>query len=172
MSLLPIEQEQALETLTILVDTREHETAEAVRRWSAFGKPWRKEKLDSGDYSAEIILPSGKTWRVPCVIERKMNLSEICGNFGTNRGRFIREFERIKESGLKCYLLIENDSWENAYAGRYNSLMKPQALISSLTAWSARYNAHIVFCKDRTTPKLIAEILYREAKEILKNGDW
>ena len=89
MSLLPIEQEQALETLTILVDTREHETAEAVRRWSAFGKPWRKEKLDSGDYSAELLLPSGETWRVPCVIERKMNLSEIWGNCGTNKGRFV-----------------------------------------------------------------------------------
>ena len=90
MSLLPIEQEQALETLTILVDTREHETAEAVRRWSAFGKPWRKEKLDSGDYSAELLLPSGETWRVPCVIERKMNLSEICGNFSILSHRFLR----------------------------------------------------------------------------------
>ena len=164
--------DKTLSTMTCIIDSREKPTPEAKKRWESFGVPYRIQALKSGDYTAEFVLPSGETWRVPCVIERKMNLSEICGNFGTNRGRFIREFERIKESGLKCYLLIENDSWENAYAGRYNSLMKPQALISSLTAWSARYDAHIVFCKDRTTPKLIAEILYREAKEVLKNGDW
>ena len=36
-------------------------------------------------------------------------------------------------------------------------------------AWMARYNAHIIFCKAETFPKLCREILYREAKEILMN---
>lgn len=38
-----------------------------------------------------------------------------------------------------------------------------------LTAWMARYNAHIIFCRAETFPKLCREILYREAKEILTN---
>ena len=47
--------------------------------------------------------------------------------------------------------------------------MSTQALAASLTAWMARYNAHIIFCRSETFPKLCREILYREAKEILSN---
>lgn len=67
------------------------------------------------------------------------------------------------------YLLIENGSFEKAYAGQYRSKMHPNALIANLTAWMARYNAHIIFCRADTFPKLCREILFREAKEILTN---
>ena len=60
-------------------------------------------------------------------------------------------------------------SWEAIYNHRYHSQMSPQALVASLTAWMARYNAHIIFCRAETFPKLCREILYREAKEILTN---
>ena len=64
---------------------------------------------------------------------------------------------------------IENGSWENVYSGKYRSQMHHNALIANLTAWMARYNAHIVFCKAETFPKLAKEILYREAKEYLQD---
>ena len=66
-------------------------------------------------------------------------------------------------------MLIENGSFEKAYNGQYRSKMHPNALIANLTAWMARYNAHIIFCRAETFPKLCREILYREAKEILTN---
>ena len=83
----------------------------------------------------------------------------------------------IKEAGATVYIVIENGSWENVYSGKYRSQMHPNALIANLTAWMARYNAHIVFCRAETFPKLAKEILYREAKEYLQdmevnaNGD-
>ena len=163
--------DKTLSTMTCIIDSREHPTAEAKKRWESFGVPYRIQALKSGDYTAEFILPNGETFSLEnhALIERKLGLSEICGNFCQNRDRFIREFDRIKEAGARVYIVIENGSWENVYNGKYRSQMHPNALIANLTAWMARYNAHIIFCKAETFPKLCREILYREAKEILTN---
>ena len=167
----PFELEKTLETMKICVDSREHPTKEAKKRWDAFGVPYRIQALKSGDYTAEFTLPNGEVISLENValIERKLGLTEICGNFCQNRDRFIREFERIKEAGARVYIVIENGSWENVYSGKYRSQMHPNALTANLTAWMARYNAHIVFCKAETFPKLAKEILYREAKEYLQD---
>lgn len=163
--------EKTLSTMTIICDSREHATAEAKKRWESFGVPYRIHGLRSGDYTAEFILPNGEKFSLEniCLIERKMSIGELCGNFCQNRARFIREFERIKESGAKAYVIVEGASWEAIYNHRYHSKMSPQALVSSLAAWMARYNAHIIFCRAETFPKLCLEILYREAKEIFTN---
>lgn len=163
--------EKTLSTMTIICDSREHPTAEAKKRWESFGVPYRIHGLRSGDYTSEFVLPNGETFSLEnhAVIERKLGISEICGNFCQNRARFIREFERIKEAGSKAYIIVEGASWEAIYNHRYRSKMSPQALVASLTAWMARYNAHIIFCRAETFPKLCREILYREAKEILTN---
>ena len=163
--------EKTLSSMTIICDSREHATAEAKKRWESFGVPYRIQALKSGDYTSEFLLPSGETFSLEnyALIERKMSIGEICGNFCQNRARFIREFERIKEAGAKVYIIVEGASWEAIYNHRYHSQMSPQALAASLTAWMARYNAHIIFCRAETFPKLCREILYREAKEILTN---
>ena len=167
----PFELQKTLDSMVLLVDSREKPTAEAKKRWESFGVPYRIQALKSGDYAAEFVLPNGETFSLEnhAVIERKLGISEICGNFCQNRARFIREFERIKEAGARAYVVIEGASWEAIYNHRYRSQMSPQALVASLTAWMARYNAHIIFCKAETFPKLCREILYREAKEILTN---
>ena len=142
----PFDLEKTLSTMTIICDSREHATAEAKKRWESFGVPYRIQGLRSGDYTAEFVLPNGETFSLEniCVIERKMSIDEICGNFCQNRDRFIREFERIKEAGAKAYIIVEWASWEAIYNHRYHSKMSPQALVASLTAWMARYNAHII----------------------------
>ena len=168
----PFELDKTLSTMVICVDSREKPTAEAKKRWESFGVPYRIHGLRSGDYTAEFVLPNGETFSLEnhAVIERKLGISEICGNFCQNRSRFIREFERIKEAGAKAYIIVEGGvNWEAIYNHRYHSKMAPQALVASLTAWMVRYNAHIIFCKAETFPKLCREILYREAKEILTN---
>ena len=163
--------EKTLSTMVCVIDSREHPTAEAKKRWESFGVPYRIQALKSGDYTAEFLSPNGETFSLEnhAVVERKMSLGEICGNFCQNRARFIREFERIRTAGAKAYVVIEGASWEAIYNHRYHSKMAPQALVASLTAWMSRYNAHIVFCRAETFPKLCREILYREAKEILMN---
>ena len=170
----PFELEKTLSTMTIICDSREHATAKAKKRWESFGVPYRIQALKSGDYTSEFILPNGETFSLEnhALIERKLGLSEICGNFCQNRARFIREFERIRNAGAKAYIIVEGGaSWEAIYNHRYQSQMAPQALVASLTAWMARYNAHIIFCRAETFPKLCREILYREAKEVLANMD-
>ena len=167
----PFELQKTLDSMVLLVDSREKPTAEAKKRWESFGVPYRIQALKSGDYTSEFLLPNGETFSLEnhAVIERKLGISEICGNFCQNRARFIREFERIKEAGAKAYIIVEGASWEAIYNHRYHSQMAPQALVASLTAWMARYNAHIIFCRAETFPKLCREILYREAKEIVTN---
>ena len=169
ISIEPQFVKSSLETFTILIDSREHQNLAYHDRISKFGCPVIKTKLDFGDYSAQCTLPSGVTFSLTdkAVIERKQSLTEICGNFTTNRDRFTREFERAKTKNAKVYLLLEQSSWEKAYSGQYRSQMRPTALVASLTTWMARYNTQILMCGADTSGQLIYDTLYREMKEAL-----
>lgn len=160
---------EALDNLTVLIDTREQETPALKKRIALMGRPYKRQKLDFGDYSAMCEI-DGKQYDFSSVlaVERKMSLDEICNCFCRGRGRFTREFERAAKSGAKIYLLIEDGSWEAAYSGKYRSQMSSKAFTASLLAWLARYNCQLIFCKAETSGKLIADILYREAKERLE----
>lgn len=166
----PFEVSEALEHLTLLVDTREQDTLSFRRRVKEVGLPWERRKLDFGDYSMRVELEDGQEvdFSPAVAIERKMSLDELCQCYGRGRKRFQREFLRAKKAGAKLYLLIENGSWEKALSGEYRSRMQPQALTASLTAWLARYDCQVLFCQAKSTPRLIREIIYREAKERLE----
>lgn len=166
----PFEVSEALEHLTLLVDTREQDTLSFRRRVKEVGLPWERRKLDFGDYSMRVELEDGQEvdFSPAVAIERKMSLDELCQCYGRGRKRFQREFLRAKKAGAKLYLLVENGSWEKALSGEYRSRMQPQALTASLTAWLARYDCQVLFCQAKSTPRLIREIIYREAKERLE----
>ena len=157
-----------MKTFTIQIDSREQPTERAKLRYKQFGCPYRREKLDFGDYGAVVYLPGGKPYQIPAKVERKMNWSEICGNFTHERDRFVREFERAKEAGEKIILLIENATLESAYAGKYRSQMRPQALVASLFTWLARYDCQLILVKSELSGRVIHDILYREAREALE----
>lgn len=168
------EVEDALKSMEILVDTREQPTERARERFGLFSCPYRRVKLDYGDYSVNCTLPNGKLLYdseqiYPFVaIERKMNLDELAMCFCKERKRFEAEFIRAKEHGGKIYLIVENASWENLIAGKYRSKFNSKAFLASILAWEARYGLQLFFCKSETTGKLIYEILYRELKEYLE----
>jgi len=166
----PFEIDETLKTLTVLVDTREQPTMRYRKRLKAMGVPFERRKLDFGDYSAKVILPTNDeiSLQEAVCIERKMNIDELCNCYCQGRKRFTKEFDRAKEKGAKIYLLIESGSWESIYSGRYRSLMKPNALTASVLAWLARYNCQIIFCHPDSTGRLIKDILYREMKERLE----
>lgn len=161
----PSEIKAALDSMTILVDTREQDNQRMRARLEAMGVPWERQKLNFGDYSVkcDALSLAGQV-----AVERKMSLDEMAQCFTHDRARFTREFERAKGAGAKTYLLIENASWELAYAGRYRSKVKPSALIASMAAWLARYDCQLIMCSERTSGKLIREILFRELKERLE----
>lgn len=166
------EIDRMLSGMTVLVDTREQDTAALRARLEGLERPFRRCKLDYGDYSCEVIKPDGTSVSAAkkVCVERKMNLDELCGCFTSGRQRFEREFLRAKEDGAKVYLLVENATWEKVYEGTYRSRMKPDALAASLLAWCARYNLTPVFCRATTTGKMIARILRYEVKTLLEKG--
>lgn len=163
------EMESALKTLTVLVDTREQDTPLFRKRMKRVGFPTKRQKLDFGDYSCSVMADGVEcNLSASFAIERKMSLDELAACYTTGRKRFEREFERARQAGAKVYLLIEGASWEGAYGGKYRSRMHPRALIASMVAWLARYNCQLLMCKAETTPELIHDICYREAKEYLE----
>lgn len=166
----PAEIDDIMKTFTIQIDTREQPTERAKLRYRQFGCPYRREKLDFGDYSAVLFLPDGEQLSLAntAVIERKLGYAELCACYTHERERFTREFERAREANAKIYLLLENSTWEMAYAGKYRSKMHPNSLISSMLAWLARYNCQMIMCRSETSGKLIHDILYREARELLE----
>ena len=156
--------------MVLLVDTREQPTKRLERRLEDAGLPYERKKLDVGDYSCKCTLPDGSEldFSSRAVIERKMNLDELCMCFGRERKRFEREFQRAKDAGCRIYLLVEGGNWEKAYNGKYKSLYNQKALVASIDAFRARYGMQLDFCKEETTGKLIRDILYRELKEYLQ----
>lgn len=163
----PHEIEDALKGMVILVDTREQDSPRLRARLKSMERPVERCKLDFGDYSAKF--PVADDWmRLNVAVERKMDFSELAQCFCKGRTRFAREFERAKAADAKLYLLVENQSWEDAYQGNYRSLMQPQAFTASLLSWLARYNCQLIFCSQHTSGRLIRDILCREGREALE----
>ena len=166
----PVNVRQTLKTMRIVVDTREQKTDRAERRYASFGCRWHREKLDFGDYSAEVTLPNGETFSLSSLvcIERKFGIDELTHCYCQDRKRFVREFERAKEAGAKLYLLVENGSLDEAYSGHYRAKVHPKSLTASMLAWLARYNCQILFCSAENSGQVIHDVLYRELKERLE----
>ena len=172
------EQRKVLDSMEILVDTREQPTERAEKRYQSFGVPYKRATLSYGDYTytAEV---SGKPYYEPdklvvprfCAVERKMDIDELAQCMTRSRDRFKSEFERAKEVGARIYLLVENGSWECISSGAYRTKVLPHVLMASCMAFMVRYNAQIIFCREESTGKLIKEILYRDLKERLENGE-
>lgn len=173
------EQDAMLESMQILVDTREQDTERARKRYDTFGAPYSRATLSYGDYCYNAKLPSGE-WlfdteqviSAPIVIERKMSLDELAMCFTKGRDRFEREFQRAKANNARIFLLIENATWENLLNGRYRSRFNHNAFLASLAAWIVRYDLQLIFCKEETSGRLIKEFLYRDLKERIGRGEY
>ena len=163
---------QMLESMTVLVDTREQDTPAFRRRMEQICRPYERQKLDFGDYSCAVTSPDGERICLDRLfaVERKMNLDELCACFTRDRKRFEREFVRAKEAGGLLILLVENASLDKALAGQYRSQMHPDALLASLFAWSARYQAPVHFCAAQNSGSMLSRILHYYLKVCLENG--
>lgn len=173
----PVEIENCLDSMIVLVDTREQPSARSAQRLNSLGVPYRRQKLNYGDYTYSFTLPNGEELHPDgvsvngdAVIERKMDLEELSQCFCQSRDRFKREFERAKEHNASIYLMIEDGSWLKLIRGRYNTKFNEKAYLASATAWMARYGTRIIFCQHEISGEMIKEILYRELKERLENG--
>ena len=173
----PVDIENCLNSMIVLVDTREQPSERSAQRLSSLGVPYRRQTLSYGDYTYSFTLPDGselfreeETVNGHAVVERKMNLEELSACFCQSRARFKKEFERAIDNKASTYLLIEDGNWEKLIHGKYKTKFNSRAYMASVTAWMARYNTHIIFCQHEISGQLIKEILYRELKERLENG--
>lgn len=175
-----LEIEKCLEGMTILVDNREQPNTERYeQRVSSLSVPYRRQTLSYGDYAYNFTLPNGNELygpddlvTAPVVIERKMNLEELSGCLTQQRKRFENEFLRASEHNAVVYLLVEDATWEKLLAGHYRTKFRPESFFASLTAWIARYQIRVIFCRHEVSGKLIRELLYRELKEKLERGEY
>ena len=82
-------------------------------------------------------------------------------------------FEKAKKAGCKIHLIIENGSLEKIVNHEYSSKFSPNSLLSSLMAFSDRYDITYHFCEAENTSLLINKIfthhirnkLYKELEE-------
>lgn len=167
-----------LESFEILVDTREQATGKLEARLKDFGCPYTRATLDYGDYTFNLTLPDGSKLydtsvrvKAKVVIERKMNLDELAMCLTHERERFLNEMQRIQENNATVYLLIENGCLDDIISNHYKSWINPKTFLSNLTMLQARYGAKIVFIADYNAGILIKDILYQEAREMLKRSD-
>ena len=167
------EIDRMLDSMTVLVDTREQDTPALRARLNGLGSPFKRCKLDYGDYSAEITKPDGTVISAAkkIAVERKMSLDELCSCFTKERSRFEREFIRAKNDGARMHLLIENASIDKAMDHEYGSKMDPKSLTSSIDAWSERYDIKVGFCQRRHTGERIGSILRYGIKVLLERGE-
>ena len=168
-----------LDSMKILVDSREQPTDKAKKRYETFGVPYERATLSYGDYTYNAKLPNGEwlykpgeTVAAPVVIERKMNLDELASCFTHSRERFKREFQRAKDHNAKVYLLVENATWENLINGKYRSKFNSNAYLASLCTWIVRYDLCFINCKAESTGRIIKEFLYRDLAARIERGEF
>ena len=173
------EEMQILDSMEILVDTREQRTPKAEQRYNSFGVPYSRATLAYGNYTANFILLDGKmlhdisnTVHPFCMVERKMSLDELAQCFTHSRERFEREFQKAVNNNCFIHLICENGSFEKIEGHKYNSKFPPKAFLASITAWQRRYNIHFHFCSSLETGHLIKEFLYRDMKERIEGGEF
>ena len=106
------------------------------------------------------------------VIERKMSLRELSGNLCQNYDRFVREFERASANNASIYLLVEDGSWMKIITGKYNTRFNSKAYLHRLLKLIGTYQIKPIFVHKELSGQMIYEILYREAKRRLEDGEY
>ena len=167
MALTDKQVSDIIHNMVILTDTREQKNQHILDFFDENEIPHKKEQLRTADYS--FYLPDYPELGIDrkILVERKGSLNEIAGNFTKDRGRFVREFERVGDEHI--HLVMENATWKKILSGSYRSEFNPNAFMASLLTLDIRYNCPVWFCTTEESPILIYNILKYELREHLKN---
>ena len=141
----------------IICDTREKKNAHILQYFEQHGIEYAIRKLDTGDYMS--------TSRDRLTIDRKQDLSEICGNLcSPDKSRFWREVRRAKAERVKMIVLIEQGGAFKTlkdvpqWRGKYTKVTGYQ-LYNEMCRCSIAYGVEFLFCDKRSTGRRIAELL-------------
>jgi ERCC4-type nuclease len=100
-------------------------------------------------------------------IERKHNVTELCGNLGKNRKRFERELERMQNAQFR-YVIVE-DYWSSIWRAKYTR-MHPNAIFQSIIALELKYGVHFTFTGNRKIAHQLTRSLLLKAHKYCAEG--
>jgi len=148
----------------IICDTREKKNLHVLQYFDQHGIEYAIRKLDTGDYMS--------TSRDRLTIDRKQDLSEICGNLcSPDKSRFWREVRRAKAERVKMIVLIEQGGAFKTlkdvpqWRGKYTKVTGYQ-LYNEMCRCSIAYGVEFLFCDKRSTGRRIAELLGENNKGV------
>ena len=160
--------------MRIIADTREHlsEWNRISRQFDALGVKYFRSKLFVGDY---MNMDNPRL-----VVDRKMNLIELCSNVTTDHERFRREMLRASENEIKIIFLCEHGEgiesledviwWNNprrtvrkVVDGKWTDVETKATtgptLYNILTTIQSRYGVEFRFCRKEDTGAEIVRLL-------------
>ena len=147
------ELNKLLRSMTILVDTREHEgkNNHILNYFDSKDIPWVRQKLDYGDYS--FMIPANEELGIPrdlyydgeIMVERKANLDEFIGNLTKDRDRIKKEFSLAPQNKI---LLLENANYSDIINGNYLSKYSAQSFYGTLHSFWHEFDIPFVFMPD------------------------
>jgi ERCC4-type nuclease len=155
---------ELLSNMVIQIDKREQKN-EHIKKWFDQNKiSYMDKSFESGDYgfiikaNPDLGFLKDTHFVDELFIERKKNLDELANNFKSDA--FSNEIKRTKNIEHK-FLIIENGSWEDILAHRYESQYNELAFYRTLIKLQTKYNIHIIFTKDS------AEMIYNICRSVL-----
>lgn len=149
--------------MQIQIDSREKPRAiqKIVKYFDNNGIKHYSSKLFVGDY---MNLDNPRL-----VIDRKQNLTELCGNVTQQHKRFKDEILRANEHGIKVVFLIEHNpqikcledvrNWKNPRLKFSPQATTGEMLYRILYTIRERYGVEFLFCHKGETGRKIVEIL-------------
>ncbi|WP_139214749.1 hypothetical protein [Pelosinus propionicus] len=143
-----------LEDYVIIIDTREKTTL-MQEYCDTIGIPWKKKKLNYGDYGLEC---NGEIMKF--TVEKKYGHDELATNFlPKNIERFKREFER--SAGNMAVVTIGN---REDIAGRnYSHGLAPKFYLAKLKQFEKSYGTEFYFVTEHTA-NFIVSLLFEGNK--------
>lgn len=121
----------------VICDTREQQNQHILDYFDRKKIPYKKQKIDEGDYTAVITkCPEKGIYRdiyFKIAVERKNSVDEIASNLAEKTDtrddiRLTRELRRAKEKGIKMFLIIEDEKGlKKIKTGDYRSRYNPVA---------------------------------------------
>ena len=153
------EKKQIIDSMVILIDTREKANEHIVDFFEKKKIPYKKKALDKGDYSfyiaknSELGIIKDVYFDSEIVIERKASLEELSGNLTQNRDRFEHELSLAPKNKV---LLLENCNFDDIVDGNYDTKYNKKSFLASMFTFWHRYNLPVFFMPDiQYTPAFI-----------------
>lgn len=168
------EVKKLLDSMVILVDTREQENGHLLSYFDKKKIPHEKKALSTADYSCkipkndELGISRDIYFTDSIMVERKASLDELAGNLTKDRTRF--ESELIRAKGANIALMIENATYADLVMGRYRSEYNAKSFVATLATYSARYGLDVNFVEKELAGNWIYHRLYYAVREELLHG--